>query len=176
MKAIDTIWDFAALCTAAGQRSLSIRTLLRLLLLSALVCGARLAVAQGTVYSVPWFTIDGGGGFGASADGRFSLQSTIGQPDAGVHVGGRFTLEGGYSILAGPSIPIPPPILSIRNQNGGITLSWPANYTGFTLQYTIDLPSPPARPIWLPVTPQPVGNTYFTQAFGNVRYFRLCAQ
>jgi hypothetical protein len=45
--------------------------------------------------SIPWFTIDGGGG--TSTGGGFTLSGTIGQPDAGVTMtGGGFSLVGGF--------------------------------------------------------------------------------
>jgi hypothetical protein len=42
-----------------------------------------------------WNTIDGGGGT-FSTGGSYSLGGTIGQPDAGVQTGGRFSLTGGF--------------------------------------------------------------------------------
>lgn len=48
----------------------------------------------GGSYDLSFFTIDGGGG--RSAKGRFDLTGSIGQPDAGVHTGGGYTLEGGF--------------------------------------------------------------------------------
>ncbi len=45
--------------------------------------------------SIPWYTIDGGGG--TSTGGAFSLSGTIGQADAsGPMTGGNFSLTGGY--------------------------------------------------------------------------------
>jgi len=41
-----------------------------------------------------WYTIDGGGT--TSGGGQFQLSGTIGQPDAGVLVGGGFELSGGF--------------------------------------------------------------------------------
>ncbi len=50
-------------------------------------------------FAIPWSTIDAGGG--ASAGGVFSLQGTIGQPDAGpAMAGGAFTLTGGFWVGA----------------------------------------------------------------------------
>ncbi len=53
-------------------------------------------------YSISWYTIDGGGGL--STGGTFTLEGTIGQPDAGEMSGGDYTLSGGFwpggSILA----------------------------------------------------------------------------
>ena len=45
-------------------------------------------------YSLDWFTIDGGGG--TSSGGSYTLNGTIGQPDAGTLSGGSYTLEGGF--------------------------------------------------------------------------------
>jgi hypothetical protein len=45
-------------------------------------------------YEITWFTIDGGGG--ESAGGGYTLAGTIGQPDAGVLIGGNYTLSGGF--------------------------------------------------------------------------------
>lgn len=49
--------------------------------------------------SIPWYTVDGGGG--TSTGGVYSLSGTIGQPDAGVLSGGTFTLTGGFWAGAG---------------------------------------------------------------------------
>jgi hypothetical protein len=46
-------------------------------------------------YTIPWFTIDGGGGY--SSGGNFELDGTIGQHDAGsTMTGGNFALGGGF--------------------------------------------------------------------------------
>ncbi len=51
-------------------------------------------------FSIPWFTIDGGGG--TSSGGGFTLQGTIGQHDAGATMtGGSFSFTGGYWAGAG---------------------------------------------------------------------------
>jgi len=60
---------------------------------------ALLAVAASTngalaQLTIPWYTIDGGGG--TSTGGNFTLSGTIGQPDAGVLSGGNFILSGGF--------------------------------------------------------------------------------
>ena len=49
---------------------------------------------SGGDYDLTWSTIDGGGG--TSSDGNFTLNGTIGQPDAGVMAGGDYRLEGGF--------------------------------------------------------------------------------
>ena len=46
-------------------------------------------------YIIPWYTIDGGGGY--SNGGNFELEGTIGQHDAGTAMtGGSFQLNGGF--------------------------------------------------------------------------------
>lgn len=56
-----------------------------------LLLGAAPAHAQ---FQLARWTADNGGG--AVAGGGFSLTGTIGQPDAGLHTGGSFTLQGGF--------------------------------------------------------------------------------
>jgi hypothetical protein len=50
--------------------------------------------APDATYSIPWYTIDGGGGLSGSE--TYTLQGTAGQPDAGAMIGGGYTLTGGY--------------------------------------------------------------------------------
>lgn len=59
-----------------------------------LAIGASLALA-GPQYSIPWSTIDGGGG--TSSGGAYTLSGTVGQHDAsGPLAGGVYTVTGGY--------------------------------------------------------------------------------
>ncbi len=46
-------------------------------------------------YNLSWYTIDGGGAMNVSGGG-YSLNGTIGQPDAGVLSGSGYTLVGGF--------------------------------------------------------------------------------
>ncbi len=67
--------------------------------LSSLAIGVALAVTVTAAlaapeYSMVRWTVDAGGG--TSSDGRFELTGTIGQPDAGSHSGGGYTLTGGF--------------------------------------------------------------------------------
>lgn len=48
----------------------------------------------GAGYDLTWFTSDGGGG--SSSGGVYTLDGTIGQPDAGMLSGGAYTLTGGF--------------------------------------------------------------------------------
>jgi hypothetical protein len=45
-------------------------------------------------YSLPWWTVDGGGG--NSNSGQYALSGTIGQADAGLLTGGQYALTGGF--------------------------------------------------------------------------------
>lgn len=51
-------------------------------------------VSSGTSYDVTWSSIDGGGGM--SSDGIYTLNGSIGQPDAGTLAGTGYTLTGGF--------------------------------------------------------------------------------
>lgn len=55
------------------------------------------AAANGA-YDLSWWTVDGGGGSGATAStgGSYSLSGSIGQPDAGTSSGGIYALVGGF--------------------------------------------------------------------------------
>ena len=44
--------------------------------------------------SIPWWTVDGGGG--TSKGGQFALSGTAGQPDAAAMSGGPYTLGSGF--------------------------------------------------------------------------------
>lgn len=45
-------------------------------------------------YSIPWWSVDNGGG--VSQGGSYRLSGTIGQADAAISTGGTFTLRGGF--------------------------------------------------------------------------------
>jgi hypothetical protein len=66
-----------------------------LVLLIALLAVAGVAIAAPTAFSIPWWTVDSGGG--TSQGGDYAVSGTIGQPDAGeVMSGGDYTLVGGF--------------------------------------------------------------------------------
>ncbi|MBI3850309.1 MAG: hypothetical protein HY298_08480 [Verrucomicrobia bacterium] len=90
--------------------------------------------ARAQSYRIDWFTIDGGGG--SSTGGVYSVNCTIGQPDAGPTLsGGNFTVDGGFwSLIAAVQTP-GAPFLSIRlTTTNTVAVSWPSPSTGFTLQ------------------------------------------
>ena len=71
------------------------RTLIAGILAVALIGVTAVVWAQaGGGLTLPWFSVDGGGG--TSEGGDFSLDGTVGQPDAGRLAGGDFAVEGGF--------------------------------------------------------------------------------
>jgi hypothetical protein len=73
--------------------SILLRASLLTLLAASLVVFLALAASNG--FSIPWWTLDGGGG--TSQGGDFAVSGTIGQPDAGsVMSGGDYTVLGGF--------------------------------------------------------------------------------
>ena len=63
-------------------------------LLATLLIELGLSSLLGQSYSIDRFAIAGGGG--ASTGGNFSLNGTIGQPEAGTMSGGNYSLAGGF--------------------------------------------------------------------------------
>jgi hypothetical protein len=58
--------------------------------------------ADTSSYTLDWWTVDGGGQSGPAASG-YTLEGTIGQPDAAPWQGGEYTLSGGFWLpTAGP--------------------------------------------------------------------------
>ncbi|MCP5528072.1 MAG: hypothetical protein H7A47_14870 [Verrucomicrobiales bacterium] len=93
------------------------------------------ALAQ---YSIEWSTIDGGGG--TSTGGDYTLNGTVGQPDAGRISGGDFALSGGFwSVLAVVESPEAPALAIYRNAQGSVVMSWPAPSSGWLLDQSADL-------------------------------------
>ena len=140
---------------------------------------ALLAIGLATLHagplSVPWSTVDGGGGTSTSNDGRFSVSGTAGQPDAGQSASndGRFQLNGGFwygeFVFCGCT-------LSITYSGGNVTISWPCDLNGCILEAAAELHGPPSPIVWTPVSPQPTSHSYTTPVSGTQRYFRLRSQ
>jgi hypothetical protein len=97
-----------------------------------------------TGFSLPWWTVDGGGGTSTSSSGRFSLDATSGQPDAGVMAGGRFALFGGFW---GPA-----PRLHIVLEGAQVRVSWDFGLGAGQLETTDALPNAPLCGVWTPVS------------------------
>lgn len=139
-----------------------------------LVAGGGLAAALAQPFSIPWHTVDGGGG--TSTGGVYSVSGTIGQPDAGsVLSDGNFTLTGGFwSVIAAVQTPGAPDLTVVRTATNTVVVSWPlAGAEGWVLQATNALPSvaapwplipPPYQtngPILQFIEPTPVGNRFY---------------
>jgi hypothetical protein len=70
-------------------------TIIVITFLLALFAFTILALASNGGYEIAWFTMDAGGG--RSAGGDYTLNGTIGQPEAGSPTsGGDYTLTGGF--------------------------------------------------------------------------------
>jgi uncharacterized repeat protein (TIGR03803 family) len=101
-------------------------------------------------------------------------------PDTGLILSGN-TLYGtaasggisGYGTIFNISLPGPPPQLAITPSGANVILTWPTNFTGFTLQSTTNLGSP----VWSTNLPAPVVvNGQFTVTnpiSGTQQFFRL---
>ncbi|MFN3409176.1 MAG: hypothetical protein ACK45B_09305 [Limisphaerales bacterium] len=117
------------------------------------------ALAQ---YSIPWHTIDGGGG--TSTGGVYRVTGTIGQPDAGGPMtSGQFAVTGGFWALPQAVQTPGAPTLTIAPASPGFaTVSWtPATGTNWILQERLSLtagtwtnsPSGWTNPVVVPATP-----------------------
>jgi hypothetical protein len=105
-----------------------------------LVCVGILATAVSAQnYSIDWFTIDGGGG--TSTGGVYTVNGTIGQPDAGGPLtGGSFSLTGGFwSLLSVVPTPGAPELTITLVGAGTAKVLWPSPSTGFVLQQNSNL-------------------------------------
>jgi hypothetical protein len=76
-----------------------------LLVALVLLAGARAA----GVFTVDWSTADGGGD--RSSGGTYTIDGTIGQADAGMLSGDRFTVAGGYWAVVLPRARILLPLI-----------------------------------------------------------------
>jgi len=78
--------------------------------ITSLLLAALLALSGSTAsYTVPWWTVDSGGGL--AAGGGYALGGSIGQPDAGLLHGGEYTLSGGFWGQSAPQMPPGPTAL-----------------------------------------------------------------
>ena len=94
-------------------------------------------------YSIPWHTLDGGGG--TSTGGGYPVSGTIGQPDAGGPMtGGPFSLTGGFWALpAAVQAPGAPTLTITPASPGWATVSWsPATGTNWVLQQALAVTGP----------------------------------
>jgi uncharacterized repeat protein (TIGR03803 family) len=136
---------------------------------------------NGTVFAI---NIDGTGfktlhTFTATT-GTFSVNSDGANPLAGIVMSGNVlygTASAGGKYGAGTlfslTVPLPPELTMVASMPT-VILTWPTNFTGFTLQSTTNLLSPA---VWTPVFPAPVVfnglNTVTNPAFGAQQFYRL---
>ena len=92
-----------------NQLRLRARMLLLAVSLAAFSIGVGYGYAQtGGGFDLSWSTIDAGGAT-SSTGGTFNLGGTVGQPDAGTHSGGTYSLQGGFwAGAAGPVCTLSP--------------------------------------------------------------------
>jgi hypothetical protein len=110
-------------------------------------------------YTIPWHTIDGGGG--TSTGGIYSVSGTIGQPDAGGPMtNGQYSVTGGFWALPqAVQTPGAPTLMIAPAAPGAATVSWTPT-PGFILQERLNLasgswsnsPSGATNPIVVPAT------------------------
>jgi hypothetical protein len=94
--------------------------------------------AWGQSYSINWYKIAGGGG--TSAAGVYSVNGTIGQPDAGgAMAGGGYSLTSGFWSLISTVQTPGAPLLSIAAYGTNVIISWPYPSTGYYLEVTTNL-------------------------------------
>lgn len=151
------------------------KRIIHLLSILTVIAGGLFAPRASAQFGIDWLTIDGGGGL--ASGGNFSLNGTLGQPDAGTMSGGAFTLNGGFWSGAIDDTLGSLPTLSIRIGIGNtVILSWPHPSTGFQLQETSAISAGGTG--WANVGPVPsvVGaNKELSLTIGpGSRGFRLC--
>ena len=115
-------------------------------LLALLAAGGLTVHAQ---YTIHWSKIAGGGGLN-STGGVYSVSGTIGQPDAsGALTGGVYSVTGGFwpgvTLVQTPDAPL---LASELLPGGSVRIYWPLPATGFVLDQTTALASPPAAISW----------------------------
>jgi len=90
-------------------------------------------------YAIDWHTIDGGGG--PLSGGNYSLNGTIGQPDAGpTMTNGQYAVTGGFWVLPTAIQTEGAPTLKIVAAGAGqAQVSWTPATPGFVLQETLSL-------------------------------------
>jgi hypothetical protein len=94
-------------------------------------------------FSVKWFTVDGGGGL--STGSRFTIQGTIGQPDAGQPIlGGGYSVRGGFWGASTVRTPGAPHLVIAPGGPGMATVSWTPDEPGWILQQS----SSPTSSTW----------------------------
>ena len=132
-------------------------------------------LASAQTYSVNWYKIAGGGG--ASLEGAFSLNGTIGQQDAsGAMTGGGYSLTGGFWSLISTVQTPGAPFLSIAAYGTNVIISWPYPSTGYYLEVTTNLNTSATNwtiPYYNIVSNNSCNTVAFPTVSTNVLMFRL---
>ena len=147
-----------------------------ILLLSITLLSAATLFAQssGGPFALTSSVLAGSGG--TSTGGVFAISGTLGQPLVGGAGGGSYGVQSGFwGTLQTPGAPA---LRITRTGTNAAVVAWPAPSTGWVLQQTTALKTPPELTAWTDVTSPPIivvgsDNTVtFSPATGN-RYFRL---
>jgi hypothetical protein len=110
----------------------------KLILFCLLTCACLSASAQ--QYSINWYKVAGGGG--KSSGGQYTVNGTIGQPDASSTLtGGNYSLTGGFWALISVAQTPGAPTLFISHTANTVTIYW-QNVSGWTLHQNNNLTTP----------------------------------
>ncbi len=93
-------------------------------------------------YSINWYKVAGGGG--TSTGGGYTLNGTIGQPDAGGPMtNGQYSVSGGFWVLpVAVQVSGAPTLSIVPGAPGQAVISWEPNTSGYVLQETWSLATP----------------------------------
>jgi hypothetical protein len=96
---------------------------------------------QAQTYSIPWYTIAGGGGSSSGTNGstNYTVSGTIGQPATSTMAGGNYSITGGFwSILSVVQIS-GSPFLTITHEGANSAITWTTSAGGYFLQQSSTL-------------------------------------
>ena|ERR1017187_342233 len=125
------------------------------------------AIVFAQTYSIDWSKVAGGSGI--STDGIYSVNGTIGQPDASAAMtGGIYSVTGGFWSLYAVQPPGAPSLTITYSGNHAI-VSWPATAAGWTLQTNNNL----ATSVWNNYGGQVVNNSVTNSSPTGNLFFRL---
>ena len=116
------------------------RMKIKLIYIVTLAAALMTVVARAQTYSIDWYKIAGGGG--SSTGGTYTVNGTIGQPDAGGPLtGGNYSLTGGFwSLISVVQTAGMPKLLIVPNGPNSVKLLWPdPNTNKYTLQQNASL-------------------------------------
>ena len=106
---------------------------------------------------------------GTSTGGVFNLSGTVPVNGSGVSTGGTFAIRAGLD--GTPVVPGGPVVLAIdTTPDGHVSLSWPADVTGYDLESTA---TPAAGNSWQTVAVPTGTSAYTTSALQAARFYRL---